>query len=345
VPHADEREQVVATFLDAPLLAFSRWSQCAPPDGDELAALLAREPRFLEIHYHLGLSARAGPPRGGRPTAPPDLDAADDHFRIAYAWRRDWPALTVSIANVAVSAEDFDRAFAFYDETLRLAPGHRAALVGKVRALTYLARHEEAIAATDELLAAGSSPGEARYWRAYNELQLNRLDAAWDDVETADKLMVNADVPKLAGTIALRRRELPVARAKLELARSRRAPGCDTGFYLQAVLSELRDWRAASTIAAETDACFDSEIATVTREIEDLRVSEMPADRRDRQIRRREQDVAADRRMQATTEFNAAAAFFNLQQLADARTFAQKVVDDPQFADRARAILDRLESR
>ena len=27
--------------------------------------------------------------------------------------------------------------------------------------------------------------GDAYYWRAFNELQLNRLDPAWDDVETA----------------------------------------------------------------------------------------------------------------------------------------------------------------
>src|SRR5690242_21908050 len=48
--------------------------------------------------------------------------------------------------------------------------------------------------------------GDARYWRALNEAQLERFDAAWADIEESAKLMINADVPKLAGLIAYRRR-------------------------------------------------------------------------------------------------------------------------------------------
>ena len=58
------------------------------------------------------------------------------------------------------------------------------------------------------------------------------------------------------GLIAINRREFAVARQRLELARSRR-PECDTGYFLQSVLAEMRDWERSVRVAAETGACFD----------------------------------------------------------------------------------------
>ena len=72
--------------------------------------------------------------------------------------------------------------------------------------MTYLGKAVEAIATADQLLRENWHPGEARYWRALNESQLDRLDEAWTDVEDAAKLLINSDVPKLAGIIAYRRR-------------------------------------------------------------------------------------------------------------------------------------------
>jgi hypothetical protein len=46
--------------------------------------------------------------------------------------------------------------------------------------------------------------------------------------------------------------------------------------------------------------------------------------------------------MLATAWFNAAAAHFNLGHRDDARRFAERVIDDEQFAERAQEILARL---
>jgi hypothetical protein len=46
--------------------------------------------------------------------------------------------------------------------------------------------------------------------------------------------------------------------------------------------------------------------------------------------------------MQATSWFNTAIAYYNLQQKADARLFAEKVSADEQFGERARDLLTRL---
>lgn len=341
LPDAGDRESVLGDLLATPLVAFVAASECQGPDRARLDALLGNDPRFVEINYFLGLSALSGQVRPGEPIVRPNLDEADRYFRLAFEWRQNWPALTLAIANVAVTAEDFDRAFAFYERTLELVPHHPAAYVGKIRSLTYLNRHEEAIATTDAMIEAGSSPGEARYWRAYNEMQLERYDEAWDDIERASRLMINVDVPKLAGIIAINRGDLTTARERLELARTRRAAGCDTGFYLQAVLSAQREWDPAARVAGEAASCFDAEIEGLTREIEDVRASDAPLARKARQVASRQSELDGDLRMRATTWFNAAAANFNLARTEEAREFAGKVLDDPQFAVRAREILDR----
>ena len=46
-------------------------------------------------------------------------------------------------------------------------------MLGKVRALTYLGRNIDAIATTDQLIAERWFVGDARYWRALNESELD----------------------------------------------------------------------------------------------------------------------------------------------------------------------------
>jgi tetratricopeptide (TPR) repeat protein len=342
MPDSADRATVAGTALEVPIVAFKENTSCVRNRTGALQTLFDAEPRFREIHFYQGLAALAGQPRPGEPGGPPDLERADEEFRAAYEWRQDWPTLTLTIANLALTFEDFARAFDFYERTLELVPRNAVALLGKIRTLTYLQKHEAAIATADELLETGDSPGEARYWRALNQEQLGEHDLAWTDVELADKVLFNGDVPKLAGLIAINRRELEVARIKLELALKRRAPGCDAGFYLQIVLSEQRNWDRAATAAAAAATCFDEAEVTFLKEIEQFRTAKMPPARRDRQILRREQQIAANARMRAAAWFNAAASNFNLGRKEDARIFAEKLVDDQQFAGRVQDLLGRL---
>ena len=344
IPERADRRTLMGDTIEMPLIAFKNASTCSI-DRPALQAMLDRDPRFGEANYFLGLSALSGRLRPGAPPEAPDLEGADAFFRTAYAWRENWPALTLSIANVALTAEDFGRAVEFFGKTLALIPNHLDATLGTIRALTYMGRHAEAIAATDRLLATNRNPGEARYWRALNLEQLQQHDDAWMDIERAATALVNADVPKLAGIIAINRHELDVARQRLELSRARRPADCETGFYLQAVLVEQRQWGAAAVVAAEAGECFDRELTRLSAELEALRASKIPEERRARQIARYERQIAADIRMQASSWFDAAAANFNLSRHEEARRFAEKVADDEQLAERVRDLLSRLTSR
>src|SRR5262249_39086971 len=205
---------------------------CAMSGLPALDEAVKTEPRLKEAAFFRGLNAISAR----------KLDEADARYREAYAWRKTWPADTLAIANVAMTAEDFQTAGQFYDETLTLAPDFPDALLGKLRALSYLSRHEDAMAVADRLIAISRYPGDAHYWKAYNELSLGRDDPAWFDIEAADRSLINSDVPKLAGIIAINRHEIDVARQKLEISKQRNPNDCQTLYHLHLVLADQRKW-------------------------------------------------------------------------------------------------------
>lgn len=335
VPLADLFEPT-DTFRDAPLIEF-REAICRGVEPEPLRTLLARDPRFLETKYYLGRYDV-----GLLVTGQDKLDEADALYADAYAWHPDWPALTQSIANIAMTVEEFDRAVAFYDRTLELEPHAVDAMLGKARALTYLGRNVDALAALDLLLTERWFVGDARYWRALNETELDRNDEAWTDVEAAAKLLINADVPKLAGLIAYRRRELDVSRAKFEESRERNPRDCETGYYLGVVLAEQRAWSRTAAVLMEAGECLEAAERAYLDDIAAIRASHDPPARQASKIARREQYVAKGRRQMATAWYDIAVAYYNLSQPADARRFAEKVASDEQFGARAREILARL---
>ena len=265
---------VVSTFRDAPLLAFKE-ATCRGVNADGLAAVTAADPRFIETAYLLGL----------REVGRRKLDEAEIQFERAYAWRPRWPALTLSMANVAMTGEEFEKAERLYRETLAADPRAADALLGDVKALTYLGRAEDAIAAVDRLLGERWHLGDARYWRALNENQLGQLDAAWDDIEAAAKLLINAEVPKLAGIIAYRRQQLDVSRAKFEESRQRDRNDCETGFYLGIVLSDQHVWMRAADVLRETVSCSEAAEQEAIRDIATIRASTDPPERRHVRLR------------------------------------------------------------
>lgn len=333
-----EMRAPVAAFTSVPLIEFAlitcRTSGGTGRPQQGIDDVLAEEPRYKEIAFFKGLVAI-----GAR-----KLDDAEARYREAYAWRGTWPAVTLSLANVLVTGEDFAGALEFYDRTLALAPLYPDALLGKLRTLTYLSKSEEAIAVADQLLQIRRYPGDANYWKAYNELDLKRYDDAWRDVETAEKTLVNSDVPKLAGIIAIDRMQLDVARERLELARQRNAFDCQALYYLHLVYSELRQWPQAASGAVAAAGCISAAEVGLKAEIENVRTSDIPEARKVRIIAARERQIASGVRMRANCWYNGAVANYNLSKREEAKELAQRIADDEQLGDRARELLARLES-
>jgi tetratricopeptide (TPR) repeat protein len=321
-----------ASWGESPLLTF-RAATCAGYDRATLAHLVDRNPRFIEIDYFLAFTAT----RQGK------LDEAAALLQKAFEWRPRWPSVTLQMAGVYLTAEEFDTSHEFYQRTLSMAPGFVDALLGDLKALTYAGHRDEAIATADRILALEHwYIGDARYWRALNEAQLAHYDEAWADVELAAKLVLNSDVPKLAGIIAYRRHELDVSRAKFEESRMRNPGDCEVGFYLQVVDAEQAQWAAVADVAPASAVCFDTQEVELKNQLADIRAKALPPVRLARQIAKREQAIANNARMRATCWFNAAVASFNLKKTDDVRRYGEKVADDEQFGQRVKDLLARL---
>src|SRR5262245_34087623 len=310
-----------------------RAATCGSFNGSALDALLQGDGRFVELNYFLGLNATLR----GR------LDETIERLEKAYTWHPRWPAVTTSIGNADITLEEFDQAITYFDRTLAVVREHPDALLGKIKPLTYAGRYADALTTIDQLLALERwYVGDARYWRAFNEMQLARNDAAWDDVEIAAKLLINAEVPKLAGVIAYRRKQIDVARAKFEESRKRNPSDCETGFYFGVVLAEQAVWDRTVEVLVETGQCLENWERDYNAEIERLRASDGPATRVQRQILRRQQQIADARRKMATSWFNVAIACYQLARRDEARQYAERIADDEQFGERARELLSRL---
>ena len=322
----------LARFRDAPVVAF-HLAICSGKDDGALEALESANARFLDVEYPLAL----------RDIGARQLDAAETRLTKALDWHADWPAALTRLANIELTAEDFAGALALYERALALVPEDAAAMVGRIEALSFLLRHEEAIARSTELLQTPNLPGDAYYWRAWNENHLDRLDVAWEDVEHAERLWHNSNVLMLAGIVAYRRRDLDAAKTRFSDVLAIEPGSCDATFYLASVHADLSAWDASADGFAASDVCYDRARSQLAAEIERLRESGGAPERVARQVARREAERATALRLQIQCWFNGAVASVRLGRRDDARRLAAKVVDDEQFGERARQILAGLQ--
>ena len=108
------------------------------------------------------------------------------------------------------------------------------------------------------------------------------------------------------------------------------------------VLAEQRAWPRTAEVLRQASDCLQGAELAYTKEIEDIRASHDPPERQAKKIARREQYIAKGRRYLATSWFDIAVAYYNLSKPAEARQYAEKVIDDEQFGDRAKEIITRL---
>ena len=158
----------------------------------------------------------------------------------------------------------------------------------------------------------------------------------------AAKLLINAEVPKLAGLIAYRRQQLEVSRGKFEQAHTRNPNDCETFFYLGIVNAEMGSWAPTAEILVNAVVCLQANEVAYRNEIASIEASNDPPARKVAKIARREQYIAKGRRQIATSWFDTAVACYNLSRKAEAQQYAEKVVADEQFGARAKELLSRL---
>ena len=134
-----------------------------------------------------------------------------------------------------------DEALSGFDATLALVPRHHDARLGRVTALSPVARHDEASAGATSLIDEATwLVGDAYYWRASNEFQQERLDASEKGIELARKYIASSSVYVLSGAIQWRKQRPREAESEFLRAVAIDQTDCEASTLLRRVRAELR---------------------------------------------------------------------------------------------------------
>ena len=291
---------VATAFGGSPLVRY-RLATCRNADVPALRGLLAGIPRFAEIQYALGAFEIQ---EGQETAASADLDEAWDAI----------PNLTVARlagAELALRTEDYARALARIDDVLTVVPRHRRARLIRLQALTYLKRHDEAIALAHDLATGSWYLGDVYYLLAWNEYQTSQIDAALADVQHATIYESSGRVHTLEGLVRMEQARWTDARDAFKAALALDNRGCDAAFYLGHAEARLVAWTRSGDAFESAAHCYAAEATRLQRQVDDVASVDEAAASRVARLRRKRDDVLERERRSvelASTSRKAAAA-------------------------------------
>jgi tetratricopeptide (TPR) repeat protein len=314
-------------------LAF-RVGMCRPVDEQALQEVVRREPRFVEADFVLGqLCARRG-----------DAGQAEQHYRRVIEGLPRLIAAPIALGDLLADAEEFEAALDLYERALDLAPEHRQALLGRIRSLSNLERHREALGVCDTVIRLGAwYLGPAYYWRAWNLYALNDVQGAWPAIQTAKQYLQTADVFELSGVIAFDRGDFTEARLELAEALRRNNSMCRPRFYLGRVRMDAREWIGAAGWFAQGATCYADGAAATAQKMEEVRRSAtLPDLRRARLLDRYQKEMTAGEHAAALSAYHAAVNYANAGMADWAIAQAERALRDDQLKTPAAELLAKL---
>jgi tetratricopeptide (TPR) repeat protein len=272
-------------FPESPLVLY-RVATCHDWDVSALRTLAAAEPRFAEISYALGMVEIE---EQRTSDAASDLDAAWDRI----------PNLTIARlagAELALHLEDYGRALGRIDDLLGVVPQHRRARLVRLQALTYLQRHDEAIALARELASGSWYLGDVYYLLAWNEYQTSRIEAALADVQHATSYESSARVHTLEGLVRIEQARWNEARDAFTTALGLDNRACDAAFYLGHAQARLAVPEASAQAFESAARCYGAEARRIQDQIDQVTGTDAEAAGRRERLERKRNDAARRQR-------------------------------------------------
>jgi tetratricopeptide (TPR) repeat protein len=310
-----------------------RWATCTGLGEPTLRRLLAANPRFHEIHFFLSRYAS---------TARRFAEAFDD---LQQAWLQipRFTAAAVTAAELALNGDDYASARDLSEAVLAVVPGHWRSVLNDVKALSSLERYVDATAAADKMIADGHwYLGDAYYWRAWNEYQLDRVTAGVSDVAAAKDFEASVRVFTLAGLFQMKLERWTDAKREFESALALSESACDVHLYLGHTYSGLTSWRPAAGSFEEAARCYSTVISALRSQI--ARTPVRPGDEwTARQVAKWQRELSAAGEQEHSAIYNAAVTFLNARLPEQARPYALQAEAFPSYTDRARALLTILD--
>jgi tetratricopeptide (TPR) repeat protein len=230
--------------------------------GDAARDLIGQETGFGEVHLLMGQRAFLN---GDRPGAFRELTRARELLP-------DSVSVIFGLANITFAYARYADALALYDRILAspAATGVEPQVkLGRAKSLSYLKRHDEAIALLIDLLQndASNNPGEKYYWRAWNRLQLGQAQLAYDDATTGLDAMRNDSIYRLAGMASFSLNRLGESRKFFEEALTMNRADCDSERYLGLLDSAERSWKPALGRFSTAASCYQGVIVRLQSEL------------------------------------------------------------------------------
>jgi tetratricopeptide (TPR) repeat protein len=232
--------------------------------GEAARDLIGQETGFGEVHFLIGQRALLN---GNLPGAYRDLTRARELLP-------DSASIALALANLTFSYARYADALALFDRILANPAGagfEPQAQLGRAKSLSYLKRHDEAIAQLIDVLQKDPSnnPGEKYYWRAWNQLQLGRGQLAYEDAMSGLNAMRNNAIYQLAGMASFSLNRRDESRKYFEEALKLNSADCDSERYLGLLDSAEQSWKPASIRFGVAAKCYDVVIERLREELAD----------------------------------------------------------------------------
>lgn len=323
--------RLLEVFPDSPLIQYIL-SLYPKENQKSLEELIQKEPRFYEAYYFLGEMALKRK----------QLITAEKNFLKAYEQIPESSSTIISLASIYFSFEELEKSLEFYEEALKMAPAYRDALLGKALCLGYLGKNEEAVEILNMLIKLGKYyMGEAHYWLAWNQDELENLDEAWENIEKAKNYFVGySQVLSLAGIIAFKKENLEVAEENLKEALELDCSNCEAAYYLGKVYAVYQDWKKSGVHFEKAALCNEEkELEDKIKEIEN---SDFPEERKERLIKKKRIQLKKTVLTKATFFYNAAAGYFNAGMKEQALSLAQKATLHSALKEKAEELILKI---
>jgi len=230
--------------------------------ADGARNLIGQETGFGEVHLLIGQRA----------VLSGDIAAAYRELTRARELLPDSVSVALALANATFSYARYADALALFDRILASPASQGVEMpvrLGRAKSLSYLKRHDEAIAQLIELLQndPSNTPGEKYYWRAWNQLQLGRAQLAYDDAIAGLNAMRNDAIYRLAGMASFSLNRLGESRDFFEHALEMNRADCDSQRYLGLLDSAERSWTPASGRFTLAASCYEDVIAQMQKQL------------------------------------------------------------------------------
>jgi tetratricopeptide (TPR) repeat protein len=244
------------------------------------------------------------------------------------------PSVTYISGQLNQFAGDCKAALKFYEETLGMKPEHEVGLIGRTVCLTYLKRTDEAIAeATHMIDLKTDNIDEAYYWRSWNHYTRQALELARADIDLAKSRRATPSYYTLAGMIEHDQNDLNDAEIDLKAARDMSTQNCTAMWYLGLVALKREQWLVSGKNFEDSMGCYEANVKDSEAGLRAMENrTDVDPDFKARQIEGFEAAIKEDHSHQYAAAFNAANQYAHGGDVAKARPLLELAALDPALS-------------